>query len=181
MKIGTATHFINKSLNTVLLAYQREKVVGLKGFGGKMKPGQTAWQNAVEEVSEETGGVREKRINPEQEGGIVFDPHDLVPVAVIDFYNGTEEEVSFGEPSFRVLFYNCYKFAGTAIDTEEMYDSWYYPIGGIPTDKLPIGDELFLQSILEGNLTKGWMRRTANFETVLGFHFEPAVIEDLII
>ncbi len=181
MKRATATHFINKSLNTVLLAYQREKVIGLKGFGGKIKPGQTPWQNAVIEVSEETGGVKEKRINPEEEGGIVFDPQDLVPVALIDFYNGTDEEVPFGKPSFRVLFYNCYKFSGRAIDTEEMYDAWYYPIDGIPKEKLPIGDEEFLQPILEGNLTRGWMRRTADFKTVLGSHFEPAVIEDLVI
>jgi hypothetical protein len=169
MKRATATHFINKSLNSVLLAYQQKKVIGLKGYGGKIEEGETPQDSVTREVFEEAGG------------GIIFDPADLVPVGLIDFYNGTEEEVPLGNPSFRVLFYNCYKFRGNAVSTEEMKDPWFYLFDSIPIEELVKGDELFLLSLLREELTKGWIRRTTDFRTVLGSHFEPATIEDLII
>ncbi len=168
MKRATAVHFINKSLNSVLLAYQQRKIVGLKGYGGKIEEGESAIESVVREIPEETGGI-------------IFDPKDLVPVGLIDFYNGSEAEVPFGDPSFRVLFYNCYVFSGFAISTSEMKDPWFYLFEGIPIEDLVKGDELFLFKLLRADFTKGYIRRTSDFKTVIDFHFEPATIEDLVI
>lgn len=182
MKRATLVHFINK-FDSVLLAMQQAKVIGRKGYGGKIEDGQTEIACTVEEVTDETGGNPEKRINPKEKGGIIFNPNDLVPVAVIDFYNGTEEEVPFGNPSWRVKFFNCYKFSGKAIDTIEMQDAWFYPIGGdnLPLDEVPKGDELFLKDILQRKLRKGWIRRTSVSGPVIDWDINPCTLEDLVI
>ncbi len=168
MKKATCVHFINKATNSVLLAHQQRKIIGLKGYGGKLEDGESAIDSTVREIPVETGGI-------------VFDPKDLVPVGIIDFYNGTEEEVPFGSPSFRVLFYNCYTFTGTAVSTDEMKDPWFYLFDSIPVEELVRGDEEFLFKLLAEDLTKGWMRRTSDLKTVIDAHFEPAFIEDLVL
>lgn len=180
MELATCVHFIN-SLHSVLLADQQTKIVGTKGYGGKLKDKEDPRKGSLREVKQETGYYKKYRINYFEDGGITFELKDLMPVAVIDFYNGTEEEVPFGTPSFRVLFYNCYIFKGRAVSTKEMRDPWFYPIDNLPTTELPLGDEHFLHDILNCVLTKGWMRRTKDFKTVLGYQFEPANVEDLVI
>jgi len=180
MKLATCVHFIDPVTQSVLLAYQQAKIIGRKGYGGTMKENEGSLACTAREVSEETGGIKEFRINPDQEGGIIFDIADLVPVALIDFYNGPEDEVEFGDPTFRVLFYNCYKFSGHAIDTVEMRDPWFYPINNLPIDLVP-GDLVFLPDILQGKMLTGWIRRTKDFKTILDSQIEACQLSDLII
>ncbi len=168
MKKATAVHFIHKEKNEVLLADQQFKIIGLKGFGGKIEEGESALVSTIREVVEETGGIS------------VYE-EDLIPVALIDFYNGPEELIPFGHPSFRVLFYNCYIFEGEAISTDEMKDPKYYDIDNLPIDRLVPGDDLFIHQILKGNTIKGWIRRTADFKTIINYEMYPCTLAELVI
>jgi hypothetical protein len=182
MNLATCVHFINKNLNSVLMADQQFKIVATKGYGGVFKDGEDGLKCAAREIPEETGKDKSKRLNPDEESeGIIFDTKDLIPVAVIDFYNGTEEEVPFGDPSYRVIFYNCYVFSGYAIDTLEMRNPWFYLINDLPFHKMVPGDELFIQDILEGKMRTGWIRRTNNLLTVIDPHIEACELKDLVI
>lgn len=164
-KTATCTYFIRDG--KVLLAKQIEKVIGRKGYGGKIKPGQSIRGNAIEETAEESGGKKEFRVDPDQEGGIVFKEEDLEPIAFIDFYNGDETEVPYGTPSFKVYFFLCLKFSGEAIDTKEMIDPQYYALDDLPIDELVKGDELFVPQMLEGIPLSGHIRRTSDWSKVL--------------
>ncbi|MEO5645856.1 MAG: NUDIX domain-containing protein [Candidatus Paceibacterota bacterium] len=168
MKKATLVHFINKETNEVLLADQQFKIVGLKGFGGKIEEGESALASTTREVTEETGGI-------------TFDEKDLIPVGLIDFYNGPEEDKVFGDPSFRVLFYNCYLFKGEAVSTAEMQDPQFYEIDNLPIERLIPGDDLFIHEILKGNPTKGWIRRTADFAMVINAEIYPCTLAELVI
>ncbi|MES2225053.1 MAG: hypothetical protein V4478_03645 [Patescibacteria group bacterium] len=181
MTTATCTHFIDREARKVLLAYQVRKIVGLKGYGGKIEPHQTPESNAIDEVKEESGGDPAERINPAEEGGIQFSASALKRVGLIDFYNGTEEEAPFGSPTFRVVFFNCYEYSGSAISTNQMQRPDWYDIDNLPIGELIVGDELFLLNILNENMLTGWMRRTSDFKTILGYHFEPCTAKALVI
>ncbi len=180
MKKATCVYFVDRIKNQVLMADQQFKIVGTKGYGGKIKPGQTPQESTVEEVGEESGTKKEFRINPDQEGGIVFDPKDLEPVGVIDFYNGPADSVPFGEPSFRVLFYICETFSGTPIDTVEMRNPCMYDIENLPSTLVP-GDERFLYDFLHRRYKKGYMRRTEDWKEIIECELHNCTLEDLCI
>ncbi len=156
----------------VLMGDQQRIIVGTKGYGGKIKPGQTATQNIVEETGEETGKVKEFRINKNEEGGIDISLDGLHHVGTIDFYNGTETEIPFGKPSFRVHFFICSTFSGKPIDTIEMRNHQWYPIDNLPFEKMIIGDELILKPIFQGQTVVGWMRRTSDLSTLIDYEIE---------
>ncbi len=181
MKKATCVHFIDRAANTVLFAEQQFKIIGLKGYGGKIEDGESAGDCTVREVMDESGGNKKFRTNPDEEGGIVFDPKDLIPVGCIDFYNGSEEEVPFGDPSFRVLFYNCYVFSGKAIDTVEMRNPQFYPINNLPFEKMVKGDEEFIKPLLEGVCTTGMIRRSSDWKTILQKELDECSVEDLVL
>lgn len=172
MKKATVTHII-KGTKT-LMGDQQAKIVGTKGYGGIIENGESWQQNAVREVGEETGKDKNRRLNPEQEGGITIYADKLKPVAVIDFYNGNEEEVPFGDPSIRVLFCTTTDFEGTAIATHEMHNpDWYeFVHRKLPEHKLPKGDEVFIYRVLNQIPTKGWVRRTKDWSRVIGYQIE---------
>ncbi len=177
MKKATVTHIIKN--NTTLMADQQAKVVGTKGYGGIIENGETWQENAVREVGEETGGSKEKRINPDEEGGITIYADKLEPVAVIDFYNG--EDVPFGEPSIRVLFCRTFDFNRKAIDTVEMLNPYWYDNDHLPFEKMIKGDDLIVPSVLAGIPIKGWVRRTKDWMTVIEYEIKPCSVEDLVI
>jgi ADP-ribose pyrophosphatase YjhB (NUDIX family) len=173
-KEATCVYLVRKTENKweVMMADQQAKIVGTKGYGGKIKPGQSATQNVVEETREETGGVPELRLNKNEEGGIEILLDGLSHMGTIDFYNGTEAEVPFRQPSFTVHFFTCSTFSGKPVDTIEMQNHQWYPIDNLPFDKMIIGDELILKPIFEGRTITGWMRRTADLSTIIDYEID---------
>jgi hypothetical protein len=169
MKIATCTYLLQGDY--VRMAYQVSKIIGFKGYGGKLKFGQTIRQNAVEEIWEETGGDDNLRINKDIWGGIHVRPEWLKPIGLIDFYNGAE--VPFGDPSFRVYFFTCRRYMGTAVDTTEMKNHQLFHIHHLPLDKLVKGDPLFIPDMLIGKPLEGWIRRTEDFSEVIGYDLQP--------
>ncbi len=180
MKLATLTHLINQEDNTTLMADQQLKVVGTKGYGGKTD-GKPWKDSAVDEIGQETGKVRELRINPDQEGGITVNPEDLEAVALIDFYNGDESEVPFGDPSFRVLCCRCFKYEGGAIDTKEMRNPRWYPIDNLPKEKMIDGDMYFVPQILAGTPIKGYIRRKSDWSAIIDYKIEPCDPSELVL
>jgi len=161
MKIATCVYIIENGY--VQMANQQKAIIGFKGYGGKIKPGQTLRQNVVEEVWEETGGVPSLRLNPDEEGGIHLREEWLQPIGLIDFYNGTEEEVPFGDPSFRVYFFLCKRKLGKAVDTLEMRDHQLFNVHYPPIDRMVKGDEVFVPKILLNIPVTGWIRRNEDW------------------
>jgi 8-oxo-dGTP pyrophosphatase MutT (NUDIX family) len=161
MKIATCVYIIQGAY--AQMANQQKTIIGFKGYGGKVKPGQTLRQNLVEEVWEETGGVPELRVDPEEEGGIHLREEWLTPIGSIDFYNGPEEEVPFEDPSFRVYFFLSKQKLGKAVDTIEMKDHQLFSIHHPPIDRMVKGDEVFVPKILLGIPVTGWIRRNADW------------------
>ncbi|MCC6198854.1 NUDIX domain-containing protein [Candidatus Nomurabacteria bacterium] len=167
MKKATCTYLIDGQY--VQMAYQQKKIIGFKGYGGMIEEGQSIRGNAVQEIWEETGGVSKLRIRKDEIGGIFTRPELLEPVAQIDFYNGTEEEVPFGSPSMRVYFFLCFQYAGKAIDTVEMTKHQLFAINSLPEKQLVQGDEMFMYQILNGKKLEGWMRRTKDFSSIVDY------------
>lgn len=165
MKTATCIYFIKD--NAVLMAEQQYKIIGLKGYGGGPEDGETLLECALREIREETGCVKNKRLNPDEEGGISVLSKDLITMGVIDFYNGTAEEVPFGDPSFRVIFYRCDKFSGHAISTLEMMNPDFYDIHNLPFSEMIPGDDLFLTDMFNGFIVTGYIRRTKDFKNIL--------------
>ena len=157
MKIATCVYIIQGAY--AQMANQQKTIIGVKGYGGKVKPGQTLRQNLVEEVWEETGGVPELRVDPEEEGGIHLREEWLIPIGLIDFYNGPENQVPFGDPSFRVHFFLSKRKLGRAVDTVEMKDHQLFNIFYPPITRMLKGDEFFVPKMLLDIPVVGWMRR----------------------
>jgi 8-oxo-dGTP pyrophosphatase MutT (NUDIX family) len=176
VKIATCVYLIKDGY--VLMGNQQKTIFGFKGYGGKVKPGQTIRQNAVEEVWEETGGIPELRINPEEEGGIHIREEWLEPAGLIDFYNGSEGDVPFGKPSFRVYFFICRKSMGKAVDTVEMRDHQLFNVNYLPIDKMIKGDGEFIPKMLNGICLTGWLIRDKDWNTTSSF-FEECTKESL--
>ncbi len=177
MNIATCTYFIKDG--KVLLPRQIEKIIGRKGYGGKLKNGQTIRSNAIEEIGEESGLKKELRINPEENGGIIVKESDLQPIAFIDFYNGDKQTAPFGNPSFRVYFFLCTEFSGIPIATKEMVDPKWYSLDQIPLDELVKGDPVFVPRILNQVPLKGHIRRSNDWSSVLENTLKEYTLESL--
>lgn len=177
MKEATLVHVVKGDYT--LKAWQLNKIIGPKAYGGIVELGQTVKENALEEVKQETGHYKEFRLNKNESGGIIIKPEDLRLGGRIDFYNGTEEEVPFGSPSIRVYCFVVTKFSGVPINTIEMiHHRWvnfrdpYVP--GI------MGDELFIKDLLTGWRPFGWIRRmvkrypngTLKFEKIISHEID---------
>ncbi len=131
------------------------------GYGGKKNWWETAKSSAIREVWSESGGKKNNRCVPSESGGIKIHKKDLEAFALIDFYNGSEIEVPFGDPSFRVICYRARHFIGRAIDTMEMRGATWFSVDKIPYDDSRImkpGDELFVPKVIKGIPVKGWIR-----------------------
>lgn len=176
MKEATCVYLFRKveGKGEVLLADQQRGIVRnkKKGYGGKIEQGQSKTENVIEETWGETGGIKELRISKNEEGGIKITTHGLHYVGMVDFYNGTEAEVPFGDPSFRVHFFTCSNFSGTPIDTIEMQNHQWYPVNNPPWDKMVIGDDIFLKPIFNGQTSVGWMRRTSDLSKVIDYQID---------
>ena len=165
MKTATCVYLIRESDNTVLLAKQVAKIIGRKGYGGKIEAQQTIRSNAVDETAQESGVIKELRVYPEQDGGVLIKEEDLIPIGLVDFYNGAD--VPFGDPNFRVYFFLCKKFSGVPIDTTEMIDPQWYLIDQLPIEELVPGDEYFVPTMLKGIAVSGYIRRTEDWTSIL--------------
>lgn len=177
MKEATCTYLLKDGY--VQMAQQISTIVGLKGYGGKIKQ-QTPRQNAVEEIWEETGGVPELRTHLETFGGIYIREEWLHPVGLVDFYNGTESEAPFGDPSFRVYFFICEQWLGKAVDTVEMHSHQLFNINCLPFDRMVPGDHLFIPPMLTGVCTTGFVRRKKDFSKILQTDLEECSLESLM-
>jgi ADP-ribose pyrophosphatase YjhB (NUDIX family) len=162
---ATAIYVIDQQ--TTLMG-DHKKFRKLCGYGGKMKYGET-WQACT---------CREM----EKESRIKIYPDKLIPVALIDFYNGDETEVPFGIPSMQVLFCITREFSGTAVSTDEMENSHWYPFGKeheLPFVKMAAGDRLFLDKVLANMKVKGYIRQNKERTKVLSFKLDPCDASDL--
>jgi hypothetical protein len=161
MKKATLVYIVDD--DEVLMAKKVRKIgTGFFfGYGGKKNWWETAKGSAIREVWSESGGKKNNRCVPSESGGIKIQKKDLEPFALIDFYNGNEVEVPFGDPSFRVICYRVKRFIGKAIDTMEMRDATWFPVDEVPYDDPRImkpGDELFVPKVIKGIPVKGWIR-----------------------
>jgi hypothetical protein len=169
MRVATCTYLLQDDY-FVQMAKQVSKIIGFKGYGGKLKRGQTIRKNAVEEIWEETGGEEKFRIDKDVWGGIHVRPEWLEPVGRIDFYNGAR--VPFGKPSFRVYFFICRRYMGKAVDTIEMKDHQLFHIHHLPLERLVKGDPLYIPDMLTGKPREGWVRRTKDFSKIINYDLQ---------
>lgn len=150
----------------VLMGNQQKTILGFKGYGGKVKFGQTISQNVVEELWEETGGVPSLRVNKDEEGGIIIREEWLEKVAIIRFFNNHTLDKPLRRPSFIVNFFICRKFFGNPIDTVEMKDHQLFNINHLPIEKMVKGDDEFVLQILNGKFLKGDIVRNEHWEII---------------
>jgi hypothetical protein len=176
----TCTYFIDGE--RVWMAYQTQKIIGRKGYGGGINQGETWRQCCTREVREESGADPARRIVRNKEGGIFFKEEDLLPFALISFYNGTVDEVPPGNPSCTVLFSRCVHFIGTPIDTMEMVDPRTYWVKSLPYKKMITGDFLFItpETLLGKEYKIGTIRQTSDFKKILDHNIKNCSIEDLV-
>jgi 8-oxo-dGTP diphosphatase len=106
----------------------------INGPGGKLEPGETALESAAREVKEElrltTGALREM-------GELHFDFVDGLKLHCTVFM-GSE-------------------FTGTPTETREAKPEWF-PIAGIPFDRMWPDDRYWLPQMLAGQKFKAWFR-----------------------
>ena len=175
MKIATCTYLMSGGF--ALMGQQQRTILGFKGYGGKVELGQTIRGNAVEEIWEETGGKKQLRVTPEEEGGIFTREELLVPAGIIDFFNGTN--IPENDPSFRVYFFLCYTFAGRPVDTVEMMHHQWFNKNYLPLDRLVRGDELFIPHLLQGQCIKGKIWRTEDWTRITNVDLEEVAVQSL--
>ena len=186
-KRATVTYIVDHINKKVLMGDQQRIIVGTKGYGGKIKDGRTWQQTCVDETGEETGCVKELRINPDEEGGIVLREQDLIPLMVVSFYENEDTE-----PAFIVMCTTCHIWEGKAVDTKEMVNhTWYSydPYEKLPYSQMIAGDDLLIIPLLESTPMKGYIRKQVEnlpngdkkFIRVIKYHLEPCRPEDLVI
>ncbi len=178
MKIATCIYLLHSDDRFVQMAEQQRNILGFKGYGGKVELGQSIRGNGVEELWGETGGIPKLRVHKEQEGGIFTREELLIPVGLIDFYNGLS--VPYGDPSYRVHFFICRRFAGHAIDTVEMQHHQLFSVSGLyKSTKMVKGDELFIPQMLAGQCVKGDIRRTEDWSRIVEVNLQEVLPSDL--
>jgi hypothetical protein len=178
---ATVVHVINKNNETLMGDHKKSGT--LRGYGGMMEYGETWQECTCREMDDESGKKKENRINPEEEGGITIYPDKLIPVALIDYYNGDETEVPFGTPSIQVLFCITREFSGKAIQTLEMDNPYWYPFGRghmLPFGKMAAGDNLLLDKVLADMKIKGHVRRNKEKTKVLKWKLDLCDVSDLV-
>jgi hypothetical protein len=178
---ATVVHVIDR--DTTLMG-DHKKSGTIRGYGGMLEYGET-WQECTRrEIIDETGGKKENRLDPKEEGGIIIYPDKLMPIMLVDYYNGDETEVPFGTPSIQVLFCITKEFSGKAIDTLEMRNPYWYPFGRgqkLPYNKMAAGDDLVLRVVLITRIpTKGYIRRNKEKTKVLDHKLDPCDPSDLV-
>lgn len=180
-KLMTCTYFVKGK--RVLMADQQNKIIGRKGYGGAVVTGETWRECCNREVLEETGAEPALRIHPLVSGGIYFEENDLIPFALITFYNGDDTEVPFGSPSCIVHFSRCTTFRGTPVNTIEMKNHRYHWINRLPKKKMISGDSLFITpETLTGKTCKmGWIRHTADLKQVIDYNIWDCPLDALLV
>ena len=168
MKTATIVYITRPGthIREVLLAL-KSKVVGVGkrfGYGGKIKDGESATRCTVRETEEESGGI-------------TIEEKNLNPMAIIDFY---KDDMPFGNPFFRVLFYVCDTYRGKASSTDEMKDPEWFSVDNLPFHEMKAGDELVVPFILHGQMRKGWIRFNGETEELIAYEVTNARTEDLV-
>jgi len=130
----------------VLLAIKQKKIGEGKwnGYGGKPEPQDLSLcHTAVRELFEESGE------------GIVVDPQDLDPCAIIDFYF---QDNTTKEPNWSVVIYTTTKFSGTASSTDEAKDPTWFLQHEIDYNNMLPADRQFIPKVLAGEVFTGIVR-----------------------
>ncbi len=137
------------------------------GYGGKMKPGETADDCIRRELKEESRGV-------------VVEEKNLERVALIDFYNGADRPT--GNPTFRVLAYRASTWQGIPRESVEMKSPKSHRVNNLPWKYMKPGDELFVMQVIMGNPIKGWIRFSDDeARIVIGHDIVECTVADLVI
>lgn len=116
------------------------------GFGGNAESEDASiFHTAARELQEETGGKTDKT------KGLICNPSDLKPVAVIDFYL-VPMDIS---PKVYFFLIENEKLTGQAEETSEMIDFKWFPVDQIPYDDFMPADKLFLPKLFAGQCVIG--------------------------
>lgn len=100
------------------------------GIGGKLDPGETAWEAAVREVREETG--------------VVVEASDLVEAGVIEYHFPTRTAWSQRSTVFVVR-----RWHGDPVQTAEITPRWY-PLADVPYARMWDDAVRWLPGVLRG-------------------------------
>lgn len=154
--ISTTLLFIVKKNKVLLAMKKRGYGVGLyNGIGGKMQAGETIYETMLRETKEEISVV----------------PTDARLVGVIDFDLFLKAE----KTKERVHIFIAHEFEGQIQESEEMKPEWF-DIKKIPYEKMFDDDLLWLPSVLQGKLVKGFIEFDENDHTIGG---KVSVVESL--
>ena len=125
------------------------------GFGGKVEKGETAEAAASRELSEEAG--LQSRVL-QHRGVLLFS------------FQGSPKLMRVH--MFLTRFSDC---DGEVTESEEMRPEWF-PVSGIPFDKMWADDELWMGRVLEGDSVEGRFAFATDPATILhsDMHFMPA-------
>lgn len=139
----------------ILLGFKKEGQGqgNYNGFGGKLKPGETAEQAAVRELKEETALLVEEK-NLEKRAEIYF--------------NFPKKP----EWNQRVHVYFVYSWNGKPSETKEMRPKWF-PEDKIPYEKMWDSDQYWLPLLLAGKQIKAEFTWKEDNKTVDGFSIKP--------
>ena len=124
----------------------------LNGLGGKVRPGETPIRTIVREVAEESG--------------VIVSPDTLRSAGSVTF------TFPF-EPSFdqHVHIFVASSWEGEVQESEEMAPAWF-PIGGIPYDRMWDDDRYWLPLVLAGERIRARFTYAEDNETVASWALE---------
>ena len=159
--INTTLALIRKDGKILLGEKKRGFAKGtLNGIGGKQDPGETIEQAMIRETQEEVGITP---VDFSLIGKIVFDM----------WYKGEHANMN-------LYIYNCTKFSGKEIETEEMLPNWYDETN-IPFDRMLADDQLWFPLALSNkkfvgnvafdqnkNMLSQYFKEISSLETVFG-------------
>ena len=151
MKEATLCLLIKNEKITLAKKKRKIGVDQLNGYGGKVEPGQTIEEAAVEETFDESKGFDGSK-------GVIIKESDLEKVAICSFYNSNEH------PDFKVHVFIVREWEGEPGETEEMGPPQEFNLDNIPYDEMMDADRLWMSLVLSGKKIKANIHYDANGE-----------------
>ena len=158
--ITTCSLCLIRRPNEILLGRKMKKLVIGKwnGFGGRKEMGENIRATTAREAFEETGG---KLGNG---SGIIIQPENLQPVAILYFHNKYEDGASF---IIKVVVCQVFIWSGRAVATDEMTTPTFFRLERLPFSQMAPGDRYWLPPVLDGKMVIGHIHYSPGQKSLL--------------
>ena len=159
MKTATLCHLVRGTPPHQVLLGRKKRGFGagkLVGYGGKLHPGETAYQATVRELREEAG--------------VIIRPEDLVPMGRITFrfpYRSANDH--------DVIVFLAHVWTGDIVETDEMAPVWT-SVDALPFNRMWNDDAYWLPRVLAGESIDARFTFAKDNETVAEWDVQAALI-----